>query len=98
MPDDEFLRQEADRNQDELVDEPIVLERQEQVGAEDDRQRPEAQAPFLPARPGEQPLEGEGEDDLRDEQERVVGNERPIETPEDVDGQMQAGLDVMRRG
>ena len=27
-----------------------------------------------------------------------MGNERPIEPPEDVDGQMQAGLDVMRRG
>ena len=42
VPDDEFLRQEADRNQDELVGEPVVLERQKQIGAEDDRQRPEA--------------------------------------------------------
>ncbi len=43
FPADERLAEEADGDEQELEGEPVVLEPQEQVGAEDDRDRPEAE-------------------------------------------------------
>ena len=89
LPAHERLAEEADRDQQELQDEPVVLEPEEQVGAEDDRERAEAEQVALAPRPRQQHVEGVGEEELPDEQRHVVVDRRPVLAPVGVDARWQ---------
>ena len=97
MPPDEFLPEESDGHEDELQVEPVVPEPQEQVGAEDDRERPEPEDEAAAARPRQQHVERVGEDDLRHQQPGVVVNRLPVPPPVRVDRDVAHRLDVVLR-
>ena len=97
FPLDEGLAEEADGDEQELEGEPVVLEPQEQVGAEHDRNRPEADAEGPLARPRQQGVERVGEEHLREQQRQVGVDRRPVVAPVGVDAQVAAHLDVVLR-
>ena len=65
VPADQLLAGERQCNHQELQVEPIRLEPEEQVDAEDDRERTEAERVGVAPRPGEQHVERVGEEELR---------------------------------
>ena len=69
-----------------LQAEPVVLEPQEQVRAEDDRERPEAEQIGLAARPGQQHVERVREEQLRRRAAGEVVDRRPVPAPVRVNG------------
>ena len=79
----------------ELQDEPVVLEPEKQVRAEDDRKRTEAEHVLFAARPRQQHVERVGEEQLREEQRHEVVDRRPVPAPVGVDGELAKALDVM---
>ena len=82
-------------NQEELPVEDVVLEPEEQVGAEDDRKGPPAELIVLAARPGQQDVEGIGKQQLAGKQREKVVDRRPVIAPVGIDAAMAEGLDVV---
>ena len=72
LPADQLLGAEADGDEQELEGEPLRHEPQEQVDAEDDRKRAEAERVAVAARPRQQHVEGVGEQELRRHEWQVV--------------------------
>ena len=97
VPPDELLPEEPDGDEEELQVEPVVPEPEEQVRAEDDRKRPEPEDEAAAARPRQQHVERVGEDDLRDQQPRVVVDRPPVPPPVRVDRDVAHRLDVVLR-
>ena len=83
------------RDEQKLEAEPVVLEPQEQVRAEDDRERPEAEHIGLAARPRQQHVERIREQQLGHDQRREVVDRAPVPAPVRVDGEVAEALDVV---
>jgi hypothetical protein len=95
VPANERLAGKAQRNQHELPVINVVFEPEEQVGAEDNRERPPADLIILAPRPGQQDVEGVGEQQLPRQQREIVVDRRPVVAPVGIDAAMAEGLDVM---
>ena len=96
IPADEFLAEDTQRDHQELQVEPFVLEAQEEVRAQDDRQRAETELRLAAARPGDQHRAGVAEAPLREDQGKLAGDERPRRGPVDVDRRLDECLHVVR--
>ena len=68
LPRNQFLRDEADSDHQELQPEPFRLEPQKQIDAEHDRQRGKSEPICTASRPGEEHLDAVGENNLRQQQ------------------------------
>ena len=64
LPADELFTQKTHSDHHELHVEPLVVEPEKQIGAEDNGNRPKAEAVAAAPRPSEQHAEGVGEQDL----------------------------------
>ena len=97
LPAHERLAGKAERDQGKLQGEPVVLEPEKQVGAEDDREGAKPQAVFLAPRPRQEHVERVGKQELADEQRQEVVDRRPVPPPIGVHGELTAALNVMLR-
>ena len=95
VPADALLRREADGDHEELEVEPVRLEPEKEVGAEDDRERAEPERIRVAPRPGEQHVERVGEQQLGDDQVGVLVDRRPVPSPVQEDRRVRAGLHVV---
>ena len=95
VPADELLGREAESHHQELQVEPVWLEPQKQVDAEDDRERTEAEHIRVSPRPAEQHVQGIGEHQLPgDEMGRGI-HWRPVPTPIHEYRELGAGLQIV---
>ena len=97
LPADQVLRREPQRDQQELEVEPVRLEPEEQVDAEDDRYRSETQRAGAPPRPRQQQVERVGEQQLGQQQVRGVVHLAPVPAPVEEDRPLCARLHVVLR-
>jgi hypothetical protein len=95
VPANELLGEESDRHHQELEVEPVRLEPQEQVDAENDRKRTESERVRLAARPPEQDVEGIGEQKLGGEKVERVVHLAPVPAPIQHDRELRAGLQIV---
>ena len=95
VPPDQILGREADGNHQELQIEPVLLEPEEKVGAEDDRELAEAERVAVAVRPGEQHVERIREQQLRHEKVCGVVDRLPVPAPVEQDRSLGAGLQVV---
>jgi hypothetical protein len=94
-PAQELLGEKAERHHRELQIEPVVLKPQEQVDAENDRERPETERELAPVRPGEQAVETVGKQELRGNERRGVIDLAPVVAPIQDDRALLTGLQVV---
>src|SRR5262245_4593332 len=94
---DELFCCEAKRHHHELEIEPLRLEQEEQVCAEDDRKRKEPECVSVSPRPGQQHVEGIGEEQLRDDQIKRIVYLPPVPPPVREDGRLKARLQIVLR-
>ena len=97
VPAKELLGAVPERHQEELQGKPLGPEPEEQVDAEDDRHRAEAERMAVAARPREQRLERVGEQELAGDQVREVVHVAPVPSPVREDGDLRQRLQVMLR-
>ncbi len=95
LPAHELLPHEPDRKHEELQVEPVVPEPEEQVRAENDGKRPEAEHIATAARPGQKHVEGVGEHQLRHEKPNEVVDRPPVPAPVREHGYLNERLQVM---
>ncbi len=96
LPAQELLGREGQRDHQELPVEPVRLEPEEQVHAEDDGHDAEADLLLVAPRPAEQGVEGVGEDDLREDDPGRGVDPVGVPTPVDVDGALHERLHPVR--
>ena len=94
-PAQELLGEKAERHHRELQVEPVVLEPEEQLDAENDRERAEAEHEGAPVRPREQAVEAVGKQELRGNERRGVIDLAPVVAPIQDDRALQTGLQVV---
>jgi hypothetical protein len=95
VPADEFLREEADRNHDELQREQVIPEAEKKIDAEDDWKRTEREQVRVAPRPRQQHVERVSEDNLAGKQDGCVADRIPIEAPVDVNRELRDRLHVV---
>jgi hypothetical protein len=94
-PAQELLGEKAERDHRELQVEPVVLEPQEQVDAENDRERPETEDELAPVRPREEAVEAVGKQELRGNERRSVIDLAPVIAPIQEDRALLTSLQVV---
>ena len=97
LPPHELLPHEPDREHQELQVEPVIPEPKEQIRAEDDGKRSEAEHVAVAPGPGQQHVEGVGEHQLRQEEPGEVVDRPPVPAPVRKHGQLNERLQVMLR-
>ena len=75
--------------------EPVRLEPEEQVDAEDHRKGAEAERVGLPPRPAKQHVEGVGEEQLRGDERGGVVDRPPVPAPVEQHRTLRARLEVV---
>ena len=95
VPADQLFGGEADRHHDELQIEPVRLEPEEQIDAEDDRERTEAERVGVAPRPAEQHVEGVREEQLGGDEVGRVVHLTPVPAPVQQHRALRAGLQVV---
>src|SRR5687768_15606697 len=97
LPAHKSLAEEAQRDECELQAEPIVLEPEKQVGAENNWEGAEANDIRFAPRPRQQHVEGIGEEQLTEKKRREIINGRPIPSPIRVHAELTKALNVVLR-
>ena len=95
VPADQFFRGQSERHHRELQIEPVRLEPEEQIDAEDDGKRCEAESVGVAARPAEQHVERIREEQLREDEGREGIDRRPIPAPVQQHRSLRAGLQIV---
>ena len=95
LPAQQLLGREAERHEHELEVEPVVPEPEEQVDAEDDRHRAEADPVGVAPGPAEEQVEPVGEGELAGDERDGVVDRRPVPAPVEEHGGLRAGLQVV---
>ena len=95
VPTNQLFRGQPERHHRELQIEPVRLEPEEQIDAEDDRKRSEAESVGVAPRPAEQHVERVREDQLGEDEGRKGVDRRPIPAPIQQHRALRAGLQVM---
>ena len=93
LPPDEGLGRERESDEQKLEVEPAFVEPEEQVDAEDDGDGAEAEPAGLAPRPGEEEVEGVGEEELGGDEDRGVADRGPVPAPVEEHRRLGAGLD-----
>ena len=81
LPRDEFLTEYAGGHQQELQEEPVILEPEKQIGAQNDGKRTKAENPLIAPRPAHQHVENIDKYNLGDNQRGVVIDFAPVPSP-----------------
>ena len=95
VPTNQFFRGQSERDHRELEIEPVRLEPEEQIDAEDDGKRSETERVGVTPRPDEQHVECVGEHELGDDTGGRGVNRRPIPAPIYEHRPLRAGLQVV---
>ena len=95
LPANQFLGGKAYGDHHELQIKPVRLEPQEQVDAEDDRERPETERVGLPARPHQQHVERIRKRELRRNQRHRVIDGPPVPAPVEKHARLGTRLKVV---
>ena len=95
-PADELLGQVPEGDDRELPVKPLGTEQQEQVDAENDGQRPEAELELVASGPRQQAAEREGENELGEDQRVEQADTRHVIAPVGIEHELCAGLHVVR--
>src|SRR5690349_6304470 len=95
VPSDQLFGSEPDGDQKKLKVEPVGLEPEEQVRAEDDRKRSESERIRVATRPGEQRVKRVRKYELPGDERRGLVHLRPVPAPVREDAEMRAGLNVV---
>ena len=97
FPPNQLLRRKTDGDEHQLQIEPLGLEPEEQVDAENHGERRESERVPVPSRPGEQHVERVGKDQLRGNEIRRSVHLSPVVPPIEKDGALGAGLQIVLR-
>ena len=95
VPPDQLFGREAQRDQKKLQVKPIIREPEEQVDAEDDRERAEPKGVRIASRPAQQHVERVGEDQLSSDEKGRVVDRTPVPAPIQQEDDLRAGLYVV---
>ena len=95
VPADQLLRGQPKRHHRELQIEPVRLEPEEQIDAEDDGKRSEAERVGVAPRPAEQHVERVREEQLGEDEGAERVNRRPIPAPIQQHRALRAGLQIV---
>ena len=87
----------ADGDHHELQIEPVIPEPQEQIGAENDRNRTKTKSVVALSRPGQQHVKAKGKQYLRRQQQHMFVNRVPVIPPVQVDAELDEHLDIVLR-